>query len=255
MFILPVYFRRSVLDKTNAIRKLAETKDPLDEIVLMYLADDQSWLVRFAAISALSQIGGPFARIVARALITDAHPEVRSMATETLAVWGNKLDWPHLIRASNDRAWIVRHSVLNIHSKGKKTKLPILLRLMADKHPVVRRDAALALAELNEASIIPQIEHALSQEKNHGAHLAMLFALYRLGQKHRLIEVFRHIRDASPDARTDVVIAVDLDAVATTDFPIVQSMLNTLIETEIDPDLIADAQMFREEINKRVMRD
>jgi hypothetical protein len=140
------------------------------------------------------------ARIIARALVTDAVDVVRSDALEALGEIGGPSDHRAVIQAMGDECVVVRSSA--VASSGDligARAVPRIKAMLDDRHPVVRKYAALALYDTLGCTVTPELRRRLEAEKSQIARVGILFALAICGDLSARIELENLARH--PDAK------------------------------------------------------
>ena len=228
--------------QVDAIRVLEKGKEPLDELLLLYLTDDPSPWIREEAVDALWTRGGPLARIATRSALEDPKWPVRNRAAEALGQVGSRLDVPRLIHALHDPEWVVRASAASSLGSlgGSKTRQALIQALRQDMHPSVRRDAAIALADLHDRSLIPVLESVLARETEALARVGMLRALYLLGEAHYLRPWLLLLKDEDDTVRHNIVNSAD--EIAAEDRNEAIAALREMIVSETNPGVKSDAE-------------
>ena len=226
----------------DAIRALGEGKDPLDEVLLLYLTDDPSEWIREEAVDILWTLGGPLARIAARSALEDPKWSVRSRAAEALGQEGSRLDVLRLVHALHDPEWVVRASAASSLGSlgGSKARQALIQALCQDVHPVVRRYAAIALADLRDKTLVSVLEDVLAREGEASARVGILHALYLLGERKYLRLWLSLLKDWDDTVRHCMVNAAD--EIAIEDRKEVIEALQEMIVTETNPGVKADAE-------------
>ncbi|MFN3653300.1 MAG: HEAT repeat domain-containing protein [Armatimonadota bacterium] len=172
-------------DATDA---LAEEPGCVSRLILLELLAHRNADIRAAALDACAQMSGTMAQVAARAMCGDSCSVNRSEAIRTLGEFGNSQDLPRIVRALEDPEWTVRSQAagtlacLDLRGGVK----PLLRAYRSERHPVVRRDIAVALGMLSAVEAIPLLEAALARPRGVQDQLGILQGLYWLGQRERL---------------------------------------------------------------------
>lgn len=167
---------------------------------------------RAAALDALWAKGNQTALVAARAGITDASWVVRDTAYEALGELGGQTDVWRIRAGLQDKEWVVRASAISaLGSVGKTRALENLVgALKTDRSPVVRRYAAIALADHVGKAAVPALLAAENQEKSAEVRVAILEALALLGFLDRAPRLEEMLSADSPDL-TELVIGALID--------------------------------------------
>jgi HEAT repeat protein len=122
------------------------------------------------------------ARIVARVAVCHRNATVRNLATETLGHVATVADHQALVDRTSDHSWIVRASAYSALAKITRTRRAgDLWKGLSDNNPVVRRYAAVALADVMGQSIVQRFEELLSHERDPRARVGLLLGVARSG--------------------------------------------------------------------------
>jgi|GEM_PF-3033732 len=137
--------------------------------------------------------------LVARMQASDTDEDVRDQAAHLLADYGTQIDARRVKALARDESWIVRSTATEAicRSLGKRGK-SILVAMLEDKNGVVRRDAALAIADLRLTECMPILESKLASEKDQQARAGFLWTLIDFGHREHfnsLIEIGRSQED------------------------------------------------------------
>ncbi len=126
---------------------------------------------------------GGSGRIVARAFAFSKNWTTREASVEALGEVGCEADFDSLIPRLSDRAWCVRAAAASsLGTIGSKSALPFLHRRWArEKHAVVRRYVAVAIADILGTAAIPFLDSALASESDEAALLGIYYALAQNG--------------------------------------------------------------------------
>jgi hypothetical protein len=199
--------------------------------------------LRWQVVDAMREIGGHWARVIARIGISDPNPQVRSSAADIFALEGQQQDGFRLIQALNDRSWLVRSSVADAlaNVRTKAAQRALLSKASTDTHKVVRRDSYHALSNYGHAVIEP-IQAQLLVERNSMVLVAMHWALYKLGNREHLTEFLKGIEDEDDCVRHNVVNALDVDCLRPEDIATARKAIRQLIVTEPNPGVASDAE-------------
>jgi HEAT repeat protein len=179
----------------------------------------------------------------ARACITDSHPEVRRAAADIIKDLGSQSDYVRLTAATTDKSWKVRSSAADALGELaiKRSKDRVAEMLRNDRHFVVRRDAALALA----ASDWHVLHGRLSTEKNDIVRVAIYLSLYALGDKSALKESMRFWRNANFLVRSNAINLIAFVKIDESDKETLKQALDGLISTEENQGVRGDAISLR----------
>jgi HEAT repeat protein len=159
----------------------AAARPAIDELVALVADADQS--VRRQAVAALAAIRpGPKVAIpLFTKLLNDADPAVRTRVLNGIAEAGVDAV-PGLIEALKDeKAAYWACVILREIGPAAKAAVPALAAKLSDRSPDVRREAVLALGNMNEGALpaVPQIAETLNDEH---ARTAATFVLGELGK-------------------------------------------------------------------------
>lgn len=175
----------SYLDIETVIETYAESESPHIELTLLSLLNHHDPDVRVISMKLLGQLDRNLGRIAARYLQCDTPRYIQHQATEYLGEIGTSKDVSSLIQMLRSKYWLNRIcAVTSLAEIGGLSVQPILVEVMRhDAHPVVRRDAAIALAKGSDERIIQLLKAALEQEVDTLAKLGMWDSLYLLGER------------------------------------------------------------------------
>ncbi len=122
------------------------------------------------------------ARIIARALVTDANESVRLKATEALGEVGNRRDFHALQICSQDSRWEIRASAYSsMASAAGRVALTQIRTGLSDPNPIVRRYAAVALFDVSGCAAQNELKELSDRESNKAARVGILYGLSRCG--------------------------------------------------------------------------
>lgn len=180
--LLAIKRLKSLKARLAEIQKLKLAADSSVDLLLLYLTDDSSRDVRQQALEVLTERGGPLCRIAARAALSDPWVLVRNTAAEALGEVGNKQDVPRLILALSDKDWIVCASAASSLGSlgGSRARKALLDALERTSHPDIKRYVAVALADLGDPSVIPNLTKILETETRKQVQSGLFYALYLL---------------------------------------------------------------------------
>ena len=127
----------------------------------------------------------PLGMLLARAGLSDPNPHVRDVALDCLAEPTVHLDTYRVIRSAKyDPDWGVRCTAAQALGSlgGPKARRALMSCLKTERHPCVRRDLALALADAGAgAEVLDILAEMAACEPTDLSRAGMLIALYRGG--------------------------------------------------------------------------
>jgi HEAT repeat protein len=207
--LLATLRRQKWPEQYEAINNLALSPNPLADTVLFHLLDLRASEVREAALEALSVRSEVLGRIAARAMLDDTDSLVRNAAAEILGQIGSRQDMRRLSHALKvmDKDWVTRATAADSLGRvGGKTAQPALLHAMThDPDSVVRWDAAFALCYAKRDEVVPDLEQALSAEKQEQTQVGLLGALYALGPGEYLSTLLKLLHSEDSSVRHAVI--------------------------------------------------
>lgn len=119
--------------------------------------------------------------------LRDGNALVRSHAIDTLALVAGKRAEATYIRGLKDKEFIVRYqSIKALQVYGTAKSLPELMKsLRSDPDPHCRREAAKAIAKIDDQSIIKDLINILLREEREGVQYSIHTALVKLTREPR----------------------------------------------------------------------
>jgi hypothetical protein len=172
-------------------------KHDASEVVQLALSDSVE--DRLDAFMVADSAELAYARVVAGLLVSDTEMLVRERALELLAVVGTADDEFRILTALKDASWVVRSTAISAAASVLGTAATKHIgRMLRDRQPIVRRDAAAALAELNATGWIPEIVRVCGTEKSARAKAGMLYALAYLAEPRYVLDLLALQADDTP---------------------------------------------------------
>jgi HEAT repeat protein len=137
--------------RTDAVRALAELRDPTVAQRLIDLLADASPPMRLSSLEALADLREHAAEPMIAKLLVDPDPELRRGAVSALARFATREALRHVAVAAQDPAWEVRAAAVEVFQEDDEDALRCLERLCVDPHPFVASAARRRLEELEKA--------------------------------------------------------------------------------------------------------
>jgi len=185
---------------------------------LMKMSADASPQVRANAIEALSPVTDQVEPIVALAL-QDENPGVRSVAAMVAGRNGMRSLAPTVRTLRDDESSFVRSAALfALRQFGERPDPTELSQMLLDSpDPNIRSQAAFILGELDDASAIPMLKQAASQEVPDASsiekkifRLQIAEALYKLGHRRSIDTIRAALYPSRPEELEATALAVQI---------------------------------------------
>ncbi|WP_417909161.1 HEAT repeat domain-containing protein [Candidatus Electronema sp. PJ] len=172
---------------------------------LVKLLTDKDGAVRIRAAEALGNLGDSSVAPDLVKLLADENDNVRMFAAEALGKLGNSSFTPEFIKILADNNANVRYSAASALVKWNGSSFA--LKLLADKDSEVRRSAAIALGDLGDRSVVPEIVKLLS-DRDSDVRQSAAYALGKLGDRSVVPEIVKLFSDGDSDVRRSAAIAL-----------------------------------------------
>jgi hypothetical protein len=181
--------------------------------------------------------------MAARCCLMDPHWAVRDAAAELIGRVGSNRDGFRLLAASWDPSWDVRYTVLMSFASLKINRSTKRVRemLVADPHPVVRREAAWALYYVDREPG-PALTSALQNEEVEMVRVAIFGVLYLVGENSALDEMLSYVQSSDFQVRGIIVNSLRKMDIRVEQLEKVKRFLATFILNEVQPGVKADAE-------------
>ena len=184
---------RLVLQQVGSGRPLAT----LWHLIRMIKSSDPD--VKARAARELGETGSAIAVEELIALLDDSDRRVREEAARALGNIGDRRAvTPLLDKASDPYSDISEEAIEALGAMRTPLSQNILVTLLADNRPQIRRSAVLALDRFGDQSMRPALEHMLEIEKDRTIILTAVEALSKMGDEKILPHLYLLMRDSSP---------------------------------------------------------